>query len=111
MLVLVTASLAVLAAACGSSASSQAAQACRYVHSSLTLYDESVKAAKAGDSRTARNDSAQALADLRLALPLAAQAAGSDGDWQPLMANLSESNRVPEKNLVHALTQQCAGVR
>ena len=99
-----------LAAGCGGGAGAQGGQACQYVHSSISLYSTSVQAGRAGDSTKARKDASSALTDLRLALPLAAQASGSDGDWQPLMATLSESNRVPERNLIPALTAQCAGI-
>ena len=44
---------------------------------------------------------------MRQALPIAAQAAYRDGQWQALMTTVSESNRVPETTLVTALQQQC----
>ena len=50
----------------------------------------------------------QALIQLSDALPLAAIAAGEDTEWQALDATLSETSRVPERNLVHALSAQCA---
>jgi hypothetical protein len=97
-------------AGCGSGAAAQGDEACQYVHSSISEYSASVQAGRSGDGAKARKDASSALTDLRLALPLAAQAAGSDGDWQPLMADLSESNRVPERNLIPGLTAQCAGI-
>jgi hypothetical protein len=107
---LAVAALGLLTSSCSSNAAGQGSEACRYVHSSLKLFSASLDDSKARHTRAANRESSQALTDLRLALPLAAQAAGSDGNWQPLMATLSESNRVPEVNLVHALTQQCAGI-
>ena len=47
--------------------------------------------------------SQQAYTQLRLALPIAAEAAYRDGQWQALMTTVSESNRVPETTLVPAL--------
>jgi hypothetical protein len=102
--------LGFVASSCSSNAAAQGDEACRYVHSSLRLFSASLHDAKDRNHRAANQESSQALTDLRLALPLAAQAAGSDGNWQPLMATLSESNRVPEVNLVDALSQQCAGI-
>ena len=51
---------------------------------------------------------AEALDQVRLALPLAALAAGEDTSWQALEATLSESSRVPLSNLVTALSAQCS---
>jgi hypothetical protein len=79
------------------------------VHTSLQLYAQATAAAKAGDAATADARRSAALTQLRMALPLAARAANSDGTWQPLMATLSESNRVPEAYLVQALAAQCPG--
>jgi len=52
----------------------------------------------------------EALDQIRAALPLAAVAAGEDTTWQALEATLSESNRVPLRYLLPALSAQCAGM-
>lgn len=82
-------------------------QACTHVDRSLSLYQRSTTDAVPA---TAQADSAAALAQLRLALPLAATAAGENPEWQAFMTTLSESSRVPESDLVSALGQQCAAV-
>ncbi len=97
-------------AACGSGANAEGQQACAYVERSLQLYAASVAEQHAGNAALASSERSQALSELRLALPLAARATNADGTWQPLEATLSESNRVPEANLVTALTAQCQGV-
>jgi hypothetical protein len=51
---------------------------------------------------------ADAETELRTALPIAAEAAYDDGQWQALMTTLSESNRIAPSTLIPALTQQCA---
>lgn len=93
---------------CGSaSAGTLATQACTKVERSIRLFDH------AADARTptrAAADRRAALVDLRAALPLAAIAAGEDGTFQGLEATLSESNRVPEFRLVHALSAQCIAI-
>jgi hypothetical protein len=73
-------------------------QACRHVERSLSLL--------------ARADTDPALAseaatELRMALPLASLAASEDGQWQALQTTLSESPRVDESRLTHALSAQC----
>jgi hypothetical protein len=79
-------------------------QACGHVETSLTLYHRSLTEPEA----TATQDRAQALAELRRAMPIAATAAGEAPQWQALMATLAESSRgVPESYLVSALSQQC----
>ena len=47
-------------------------------------------------------------AELRAALPLAAQANSDDGSWNSLMTTLSEDATVDEAHLVPALKAQCA---
>jgi len=41
------------------------------------------------------------------AIPIAAQAAYHDIQWESLSATLSEANRVPESTLIPALQAQC----
>jgi hypothetical protein len=95
-------------AACGGGASSDGQLACQHVESSLRLYAQANAAERSGQTVLAGARRSSALEQLRIALPLASSAASGDGDWQPLMATLSESNRVPEAYLVNALTQQCS---
>ena len=81
-----------------------AQQACAHVERSVALYTSSEHGRAPA---TAAQDRAKALAQLRQALPIAARAAGDSGEWQALMTTLSESSRVPEHLLVHALRRQC----
>ncbi len=81
-----------------------AKQACTHINRSIRLLEES---GHQPDHVQAAHDSAQAYDQLRAALPIAAQAAFSDGQWQALMTTISESNRVPESMLVDALKAQC----
>jgi hypothetical protein len=101
--------VAVLAGALAGCATSDgtalARQACGHVDRSLTLYRSSLAQ---HDPATARAQQAAALLQLRDALPSAATAAGQDGQYQALMATLSESDHLPESLLVHALSAQCA---
>lgn len=102
--------LALLAGSLLTGCSSQGArnlanQACAHVERGLAAEH---KAASAGSVR-ARVLRAEALDQIRTALPLAAVAAGQDTTWQALEATLSESNRVPLAYLLPALSAQCAG--
>jgi hypothetical protein len=95
-----------LGAACsGSNADALGHQACVHVASSLKLY---AKAGRTGDGALASKDRAAALAELRQAVSPAALAGSEDGDWQALAATVSESARVPEADLITALSAQCA---
>lgn len=91
---------------CGSGAggSSLAQQACAHVSRSIVLYGEAAheQGAAAADKRQA------ALVELRKALRPAALAGSAGGQYQALQATLSESSRVPEAQLISALTAQCA---
>jgi hypothetical protein len=104
--VLVTAGLSVGLAACSSSpdAAAYGRQACQHVARSLALFQQS-ETAPASEAAGLR---ARALEQLRDALQPASLANATSGVWQPLMATLSESSRVPEADLVKALRQQCA---
>jgi hypothetical protein len=82
-----------------------ARQACSHVDRSLAIYHS---AERSPGSAGAAGEQAQALAQLRSALPITASAAGEATQWQALMTTLSESARVPESDLVHALEAQCA---
>jgi hypothetical protein len=90
--------------ACGNNAAALAEQACSHVNRSLTLLDQ---ASKETDGTAAAQLREKAYIQLRQALPIAAQAAFRDGQWQALMTTVSESNRVPETTLVAALRVQC----
>jgi hypothetical protein len=81
-----------------------AQQACKQVDRSITLY---LRADKQPDVTVADSERAQALVLLRRALPPASIAAGEDGQWQALMADLSETSRVPESDLVTGLEAAC----
>lgn len=91
--------------ACGDGGASSARLACGHVSTSLALYKRSV-AATDPSSATRLAD----LANLQLseALGEAAQAASENGQWQALMTTLAEQGRVPESDLVGALTAQSA---
>jgi hypothetical protein len=93
---------------CGTEASyGLAGRACNHIHESITLYQESLKASTSAE---AQKLSAEALAQLRVAMPLAVRAAADDGSWQAMMTTLAESSRVPEQHLITALQDQCDSV-
>ena len=83
-------------------------QACRHVERSLALYRSSQTQP---DPAVAARQQAQAQSQLQAASPLASEAAGQAPQWQALMATLAENTRLPESDLVHALSAQCASVR
>ena len=90
---------------CGGGANALGDQACAHVERSLTLLQQSSRAVgtKAQTLETRASD------ELRSALRPASLAASEDGaDWQALAATISESSRVAESNLVHALSDECA---
>jgi hypothetical protein len=102
----------VLALSCGTiltgcaqgDAAALASQACAHVERGLAAERRASSARPA----QAVELKAEALNQVREALPLAAVAAGDDTDWQALEITLSESSRVPLKYLVGALSAQCA---
>ncbi len=102
-LALVAASAALLSA-CAPSATQNAKTACGYVKASIAEYEASV----ANGGGPIKSLQASALEKLREALPYAAIAAGSDGNYQALQITLSESSRVPEARLIPALKSQCS---
>ena len=69
-----------------------ARQACQHVERSLALYQASLHAPSPA---VATAKQAQAVAQLRDALPIAATAAGEAGQYQALMATLDESDHLP----------------
>jgi hypothetical protein len=90
--------------ACGNDGTALAKQACSHIDRSVELLKASGHQAEATKSAQLAS---QAYDQLRQALPIAAQAAYRDGEWQALMTTVSESNRVPEATLITALQQQC----
>lgn len=94
-----------LSSCAGGNALALARKACGDVDRSLSAYRSSQQAP---DSTQSEAEQALALSQLRAALQIAANAAGENSQWQALMTTLSESTRVPESDLVHALTAQCA---
>jgi hypothetical protein len=99
----VTIGLGVALSACGSGGTGLAKQACGHVNRSIAL----LKQSEQGSSAAAGELKEQAYTQIQDALPIAAEAANQDGQWQALMTSLSEINRVPEKTLVTALTAEC----
>jgi len=81
-----------------------ARQACVYVDRSIKLYDA---ATHETDPAKAASERSNALTQLRLAPPLAAQANSDDGSWDDLMTAISESSRVEEGHLIVSLRASC----
>jgi hypothetical protein len=90
--------------ACGASAGDLARASCAHVNTSLGLLE---KAARTTDPTTAAALKDKAYIQLLAAIPIAAQAAYHDVQWQALSTTLSEANRVPEATLVPSLRAQC----
>ena len=101
-------SAAILTACGNSDGAALARQACQHVDRSIALYDASVTTPSAALADTRRN---QALAQLQEALPLAANAASVAKQFQALMTTLAQGAHLPESNLVHALSAQCAAAQ
>jgi hypothetical protein len=93
-----------LSACGGDQGTALARQACTHINRSMTLLNEAQKQPAADENGKLAQ---QAYNQLRMALPIAAEAANSDGQWQALMTTVSESNRVPEATLEPALVAQC----
>jgi hypothetical protein len=93
----------VVLTACSSSGVTLAREACGHVNRSIALYTRSLH----DSPKEAGVLQEQAYLQLRFALPIAAQAATSNGQWQALMTTLSETNRVSEHYLLQALRDQC----
>jgi hypothetical protein len=93
---------------CGQSGQALGQQACVHVTLSVRYFERSTKAGlppgKAAALRTKAN------AELRAAMPLAADGASSDGSLNALMTTISEGATVDESHLVPALKVQCASV-
>ncbi len=94
-----------LSACGGDDGTALARQACTHINQSIAL----LKKAQLQPTGTDHGAIEQEAYDqLRLALPIAAEAAYHDGQWQALMTTVSESNRVSETILEPALVVQCA---
>jgi len=77
-----------------------------HVHRSVSEY---LRSTRAGTSpATAAQLQMEAEQELRVALPLAAEANSDDGSWNALMTTISEISVVDEGHLVPALRAQCA---
>ena len=97
-----------LLSACGDGGQDLARQACVHVNRSVRYFEASTKpnvSPKASNRLRIR-----ASAELRAALPLAAQATSADGSMNSLMTTISEIATVDEAHLLPALKGQCAVV-
>jgi len=90
--------------ACAASAGDLALASCKHVHASLALLTE---ADHATDPAAAAKLRDRAYLALLPAIPIAAQAAYHDIQWEGLSTTLSEANQVPEPVLVPALQAEC----
>jgi hypothetical protein len=95
----------VVSACSASHAQSLAVSACQKVNSAIAIYDN---AKNISDVRLRQSQDQKSLALLRQALPIASVAAGQDPSYQALQADLSETSRVSESNLIPSLKQQCS---
>jgi hypothetical protein len=93
--------------ACGGGGGGQtlAQEACVHVHRSVADYERSVAPGTPAASVAALQKKAEE--ELRMALPLAAQANSDDGSWNSLMTTISESADVDEGHLLPSLKAQC----
>lgn len=85
-----------------------AQQACSHVKLSVRYYERSIE--RSTTASTAKRLQSKAEAELRVALPLAADATSVDGSLNALMTTISESATVDEAHLIPALKGQCAVV-
>ncbi|MGO9198548.1 MAG: hypothetical protein ACLQK4_15640 [Acidimicrobiales bacterium] len=92
---------------CASShAASLARQACGYV----TKAERFQRQADAASGPEAQALTVRATRQLELGEPLAALAAGDDGTWQALQANLAEATHLPNDLILPGLRADCAGI-
>ena len=97
-----------LLSACGQDGGDLAHQACVHVKLSVRYFELSTQPdLSATDAARLRT---KADAELRAALPLAAQATSANGSMNSLMTTISESATVDEAHLIPALKGQCAVV-
>lgn len=90
--------------ACAASAGDLARASCRHVNASLALL---TRADHTTDPAAAAKLRSEAYVALLPAIPISAQAAYHDIQWEALSTTLSEANRVPESMLVPSLQAQC----
>jgi hypothetical protein len=100
----VVAGLGTALSACGTSGTGLAQQACSHVNLSISLLS---RAEHQPDARLSAALRQRAYMQLRAALPIAAEAAYKDGQYQALMTTVAESSRVSESTLETALEAQC----
>jgi len=96
-----------LSACGGSGATAEAVKSCRLVERSLRDIQLAASATGAEHRRLVR----RAARDLREAVQPAAVAAAKGAQWAPLATTLSESNRVAESRLEHALRIECRAAK
>ncbi|MGA7419697.1 MAG: hypothetical protein WB765_17750 [Acidimicrobiales bacterium] len=108
LVLIVVAALGIGLAACSNGGADLARQACGHVDKSLTLFKQAEEAPTQAEANSLGE---RAYVELRDALPLAAKAAASDGQFQALMTTLSETNRVGEQYLVVSLRDQCVAAQ
>ncbi|MGH9018030.1 MAG: hypothetical protein ACRDY1_09830, partial [Acidimicrobiales bacterium] len=99
---------AAMSACAGSAALGLVQQACHDVSRSLALYRS---AQHESDPARAARERTEAEVQLQTASPLATEAAGQAPQWQPLMATLAETSRLPESEMIDALQGQCSVVQ
>jgi hypothetical protein len=89
----------------GQSGQALAQQACVHVHRSVHDYLQSNRSGTAASTVSLLRREADQ--QLRIALPIAAQANSADGSWNSLMTTISEGAVVDESHLIPSLTAQC----
>jgi hypothetical protein len=96
-----------LSACGGSGATAEAVKSCRLVERSL----RDIQLAASATGAEHRSLVRRAARDLREAVQPAAVAAAKGAQWAPLATTLSESNRVAESRLEHALRIECRAAK
>ena len=90
--------------ACAASAGDLARASCKHVNASLAILSKADRTADPTEAAKLRKEAYLALLP---AVPISAQAAYHDIQWEALSTTLSEANRVPESVLVPSLHAQC----
>jgi hypothetical protein len=81
--------------------------ACKHVDRAVALYD---KANATSEPNQREALLAASLKELRYALSKASVAASQDHTWDALSATIAETSRIPEKDAIGPLTQQCSAI-